>query len=149
MKHECGSCEAVMTFQGVEGAPGESLRIAFGCPHCGHRIFLITNSQEAQLVRSMGITLGEMKEHQPLELVRSTLKRIKEDLSAPSSTLDGTRGKAEDGPVWDDDAEDRLEKAPGPVRAMARMAIERYAREKGHKRVTLQMVLKAREKMGL
>jgi hypothetical protein len=29
------------------------------------------------------------------------------------------------------------------------MAIERYARERAHKRVTLQVVLEAREKMGL
>ncbi len=81
MKYECGSCKDPMAFQGAEEATGGALRIAFRCPNCGLQIFLIANPQEAQLVRSMGITLGGREGHRPLGLVRSTLKGIREELS--------------------------------------------------------------------
>lgn len=149
MKYQCRSCEEVMTFQGAEGVAGGSLRIAFDCPKCGHGISLITNAQETQLVKSMGITLGEVREGPPLGLVRSSLSRIRPDLSISKIAGAGQEEEPEEGLVWDDDAEKGLEKAPAVVRPMARVAIERYAREKGHRRITLQVMAEARERIGL
>lgn len=149
MKYQCGSCEEPMTFQGIEEPTEGSLWIAFGCSNCGHRIFLITNPQETQLVRSMGITLGETRDVQPLGLVRSTLRGIREELSPSMGAPAGKDEGLEEDLVWDEETEKRLEKVPPPIRPMARVAIERYAQQMGHKRITPQVVVEAREKLGM
>lgn len=42
--------------------------------------------------------------------------------------------------VWEPEAERRLEKIPAPVRAMARMEVERTALEKGQSEVTVSLM---------
>ena len=148
MKYECGSCNALMALQGVEGAAGGVLRIAFRCPNCSLQIFLIANPHEAQLVKSMGITLGGREGHRPLGLVRSTLEGLREELS-PSRDDPAGKDELEERPVWDVEAEQRLDKAPAPIREMARVAIERYAQRRGHRRITPQIVAEARENLGM
>jgi hypothetical protein len=50
---------------------------------------------------------------------------------------------------WTEDAEARLENVPPFARAMARGAIEEYAQSHGYEEVTLDVVTKARDKMGM
>jgi hypothetical protein len=41
---------------------------------------------------------------------------------------------------WEPEAERRLDRIPGPVRAMARVELERTAAERGHQRVTVALM---------
>jgi nucleotide-binding universal stress UspA family protein len=50
---------------------------------------------------------------------------------------------------WDSDAEARLRRVPRMARGMARRAIEAYARERGHRRVTLDVYQEARTGFGM
>ena len=51
--------------------------------------------------------------------------------------------------VWVKEAEERMEKIPEAVRPMAKMGIEHYAREKGYKEITLQVLEEAKGKFGM
>lgn len=44
------------------------------------------------------------------------------------------------GPAWDPEAEQRLQNVPAPVRAMAKLELERTAAEKGMSRVTVALM---------
>lgn len=113
MKLLCVGCDEPMALAQAPGPPSEgSLSVVFHCAHCGHRVALLTNPWETQLVCSLGVAIGGRKpSREPLELVRATL--------------------AEARLLWTEEAEQRLTRVPEPVRPMARAAIERYARERG------------------
>ena len=48
--------------------------------------------------------------------------------------------------AWDPDAERRLDNVPGPVRAMAKVELERTALERGHTRVTIALMEEVKAK---
>ncbi|MBI5286250.1 MAG: PCP reductase family protein, partial [Deltaproteobacteria bacterium] len=50
---------------------------------------------------------------------------------------------------WDTDTEVRLENIPPFARPMAKAGIERYARERGYKRITLEVLADARRVYGM
>ena len=54
-----------------------------------------------------------------------------------------------DGPTWTPEAEARIDRIPVFVRPMAKMAIERYARERGYGAITQAVMDEAREGLGL
>ncbi len=53
------------------------------------------------------------------------------------------------GPAWTPEAEARIERIPAFIRPMARQAIERFARERGHGIVTDAVMDEARSFMGM
>ena len=48
--------------------------------------------------------------------------------------------------AWDPEAERRLDNVPGPVRAMARVELERTALERGQARVTVALMEEVKAK---
>jgi hypothetical protein len=58
MKFLCVACDEPMKLH--EAAPPErgSLAVVYGCPKCGHRIAMLTNPMETELVRSLGVRIG-------------------------------------------------------------------------------------------
>jgi hypothetical protein len=48
--------------------------------------------------------------------------------------------------LWDPDAERRLDNVPGPVRAMAKVELERTALERGHSKVTVALMEEVKAK---
>ncbi|OGX03866.1 MAG: hypothetical protein A3K11_10460 [Nitrospirae bacterium RIFCSPLOWO2_12_FULL_63_8] len=48
--------------------------------------------------------------------------------------------------AWDHDAEQRLDNVPGPVRAMAKVELERTALERGQARVTIALMEEVKAK---
>src|SRR5262249_60797094 len=51
-----------------------SLTVTFGCPACGHRVAMLTNPWETQLVRTLGVKVGgRATEAAPFEQVRASL----------------------------------------------------------------------------
>lgn len=131
MKFLCVACDEAMRFvEAGEPPRGDTLTAVFGCPRCGHRIALLANPWETQLVHSMGVAIGgRTAPHEPLEVVRARL--------AGSRLL------------WTEDAERRIERVPEFVRPMVRDGIERHARERGCREVTCEVMDEARSRMGM
>ncbi len=62
----------------------------------------------------------------------------------------GCGGQGEEsGLLWTEEAEKRLESVPVFVRAMAKSGIEKFAKDKGVKEVTPEVMNEARESMGM
>ncbi len=131
MKFLCVACDEAMQFvEAGEPPRGDTLTAVFGCPRCGHRIALLANPWETQLVHSMGVAIGgRTAPHEPLEVVRARL--------------------AESRLLWTEDAERRIERVPEFVRPMVRDGIERHARERGCREVTCEVMDEARSRMGM
>ncbi len=132
MKLLCIACNEPMQVSSVEGPEEGSVSVSFGCATCGHRVALLTNPLETQLVRSLGVKIGgQSVGHEPLEVVRASL--------APQSqgALHAAEGEAV---VWTEEADARLQRLPPMAQPMARMAIARYAREHGVTTVTPELM---------
>lgn len=129
MKFLCVACDEVMKFvEAADAASGDSLTVIFRCPRCERRMALLTNSQETQLVRSLGLTIGgrAMPLRSP-ELVRETPAGAK----LP----------------WTEDAEQRLARVPEFVRPMVRDSVERHARERGCREITCEVMDEVKSSM--
>lgn len=131
MRFLCVACDTAMKLVEASGTPsGDSLTVIFRCPRCERRVALLTNPQETQLVRSLGLTIGG----------RTTL-------SPSPEWMRGT--PAEVRLLWTEDAEQRLTRVPEFVRPMVRDSIERHARERGCREVTCEVMDEARSRMGM
>ncbi|MEK7880244.1 MAG: PCP reductase family protein [candidate division NC10 bacterium] len=140
MKFLCVGCDEPMRVRSVEGPEQGSVSVTFGCPVCGHQVSLLTNPAETQLVRSLGVKIGGSGAPAgPLETVRTALAEQRE------GALD-TEG--EEGLVWTEAAEGRLQRLPPIARPMARMALARYARERGVATVTPELMDEYRARAG-
>ncbi len=140
MKFLCVGCDEPMRFHSVEGPEEGSVSVSFGCPRCGHRVALLTNPMETQLVRSLGVKIGGREvPPEPLEVVRTSLAHQREG---------GLQAEGEEGVAWVEAAEARLQRLPPLARPMARMAISRYARERGWTTVTPELMDEYRARMG-
>jgi len=53
------------------------------------------------------------------------------------------------GPAWTSEAEGRIDRIPAFVRPMAKVAIERFARERGYLTITAEVMDEAREGLGM
>lgn len=173
MKFLCIRCDEAMRLEGTRGPDEGSLTVTFGCPVCGHRIAMLTNPWETQLVRTLGVKVGGRPDAPaPFEQVRSTLVRQREgafegegspevgagQVEAPggegpgcpfAAMVQGAEAAAEDGPAWSPEAEARVERIPEFIRPMARKAIERFAQGRGYRTITLEVMDEAKALMGM
>lgn len=174
MKFLCVRCDEAMRLIGTAGPDEGSLTVTFACPACQHRIAMLTNPWETQLVRTLGVKVGgRTAEAVPFAEVRSTLagqrgSAFVEDASSPGSAgaapaspgdagpgcpfaamIPGVGTAASEGIVWTPEAAARVERIPAFIRPMARQAIERFARDRGYGTVTEAVMDDAREVMGL
>lgn len=141
MKFLCANCDEPMKLEEATGPEEGSMSITFGCPKCGNRTSLLTNPGETQLVRALNVHVGgRAVPAQPMELVRGALARQRHQALAPQPGAP----RPEEGLVWTEEAEKRLENVPTFARGMARKAIERYAREAGYATVTPEVMDRAR-----
>ena len=60
MKFLCIACDQAMRLSGATGPDAGSLTVTFACPTCGHRVAMLTNPWETQLVRTLGVKVGGM-----------------------------------------------------------------------------------------
>lgn len=140
MKFLCVACDEPMRFDSVEGPEEGSVSVTFGCPRCGYRVSLLTNPVETQLVRSLGVKIGGRGlPPEPLEVLGSALGQQREGAIEVGE---------EESPVWTEAAAARLERLPPLARPMARLAISRYARERGAGTVTPELMDEYRSRMG-
>jgi hypothetical protein len=79
MKFLCIGCDEAMRLQGATGPDQGSLTVTFACPACGHRVAMLTNPWETQLVRTLGVKVGGAPaEPAPFAAVRAGLARQRE-----------------------------------------------------------------------
>ncbi len=136
MKFLCVSCDEPMKFIKADAPEEGSVSIVFGCSKCNNQIAMLTNPQETQLVRAMGVSIGgSAVPPEPLTLTKGLMARRE-----PSG---------DDEIVWTQDAEERLKKVPSFVQPMAKRAIISYAKENGIKEITPQVMDVVKEKTGM
>lgn len=58
MKFLCIACDQAMRLSGAAGPDEGSLTVTFACPACGHRVAMLTNPWETQMVRTLGVKVG-------------------------------------------------------------------------------------------
>jgi hypothetical protein len=168
MKFLCIACDEAMRLQSTAGPDEGSLTVTFGCPACGHRVAMLTNPWETQLVRTLGVKVGGRPAEAPAPYaeVRANLARQRatafadEPAGAPAAAPAEGPGcpfaamlpeapAAGEGPAWTPEAEARMDRVPAFIRPMAKQAIERFARDRGHATITDQVMDAARDFMGM
>lgn len=144
MKFLCVTCDRQMHFT-ERREPGDgTFAAAFSCPECGHRIALLANPMETQLVGSLGVEIGgRTLEQQPLEFVRRNV------VGKDDAFEDNGGRKAQRWPTWSDEAEDRLARVPGFVRGMVKRIYGEYAHDRGIGVITPEVMDRARVDLGL
>ena len=166
MKFLCMECDEPMRLVKSHGPEEGSLTVTFGCPRCGHRVAMLTNPFETQLIRSLGVKVGGRTEPAfPFEHLRSSLAsqraEVFEDVATASPTESAGPGcpfagmiaeqeaAGQTGTAWSQEAEARVERIPSFVRPMVKRAIERYAEGKGYHTITESVMDEARTALGM
>jgi hypothetical protein len=174
MKFLCIACDQAMRLSGTAGPDAGSLTVTFACPACGHRVAMLTNPWETQLVRTLGVKVGGVPAEAPAPFaaVRAGLAHQREvglasEAPGPGSgpgvaaspgegpgcpfaaMIGETGGVAAAAVAWTEGAAGRLERIPVFIRPMARQAIERFAQERGYATVTDEVMDQARDFMGM
>jgi len=141
MKFLCVNCNEPMKL--VDTAPPDrgSISLVYSCPTCSHRIAMLTNPYETQVVSSLGVKIG------PGE----TTTQEGEGSGCPFSEMvqEMTGGSASEEVPWTPEARVRLEKIPEFVRPMARAGIEKFAMENGFDRVNDEVLDQAKDFFGM
>lgn len=103
MKFLCVECDEAMSLEDAYGPDEGAMTVVFQCPTCGTETAMLTNPMETQVVRSLGVSIGEEKEEtssEPMEMVRSSLTEqadgtdgtaLTEDTDADTSTDSGSK----------------------------------------------------------
>ena len=174
MKFLCIACDQAMRLAGTAGPDAGSLTVTFSCPACGHRIAMLTNPWETQMVRTLGVKVGAppAEAPAPFAAVRAGLAHQRdtalvadavggsagpdavptaaEGPGCPFAAMMGGAGaEAASGVPWTAEAQGRLERIPAFIRPMARQSIERFARERGYATVSDEVMDQARDFMGM
>ena len=145
MKFLCLECDERMDFE-ERALPGDgTFAAAFTCPQCGRRVAMLANPMETQLVESLGVEIGgRTLNEQPLELVRGALVG-RDDAFADEEADARPTGRVE----WSGEAVERLERVPSFVRGMVKRIYTDYAREHQLRRITPEVMDRARTDLGL
>lgn len=147
MKFLCVTCDEPMKLETVEPSGGGSLSVVYACPTCDHKIAMLTNSLETEMVQSLGVKIGPAEAAGGAETTASgcPFPGIVQEMEAEAARASDRSG----GPVWTEDALARLENIPGFVRPMAKQGIEHYARTHGHATIDEEVLEQARGKFGM
>lgn len=170
MKFLCVACDEPMKLHEAGPPDRGSLAVVYGCPKCGHRIAMLTNPMETEMVRSLGVRIGPAAAHYAAPgagtggaegpaaapagapAAPATGGTAAERAAAggcPFSGMVAEMEAARDGVTWTPEALSRLENIPDFVRPMARQGIEHYARSQGRAVVDEQVLDEARVQFGM
>ncbi|MBI5749888.1 MAG: hypothetical protein HZA00_12265 [Nitrospinae bacterium] len=58
MKFLCIRCNEYMKLMNTDDSKGDSVDIIFSCSKCNNQIAMITNPQETQMVKTLGLNIG-------------------------------------------------------------------------------------------
>lgn len=172
MKFLCITCDEALKHEQTRGPDAGVMTVIFACPGCGWQMAMYTNPWETQMVRSLDVKIGGRSvPAKPMEMLRSSLAQGRQGVPLPTTTPDAAAEGGEaptcpfadvvasaynetqetptaatsDAIVWTAEAEQRVaERIPSFVRAMARLGIEKYARERGYREITPQVLDEAK-----
>lgn len=172
MKFLCVECDEPMLLEEARGPDDGAMTVIFSCPSCGRETAMLTNPMETQVVRSLGVSIGEEETSStPMEMVRSSLAEktdgVDSEVESESTGGDGTVGsgskcpftdvvesaaedeKAPDLPQWTEAAEERLGSIPSFARSMARKSIEQHAEEQGYAEIDTDVMDEIKGQFGM
>jgi hypothetical protein len=152
MKFLCVTCDEAMklTETAAAGASGESLSVTFRCPSCEHRVAMLTNPWETEVVSSLGVKIGPDGEARQAAS-RCPFTGVVQEIQAEghSPTPQPADPTDAEGLSWTTVALERLENIPDFVRPMAKMGVEQYARSQGRTLVDEKILDEARQRFGM
>ena len=131
MKFICIRCNEYMKQIKADVSGENSINIIFKCSKCNNQIAMVTNTQETQMVKTLGLNIGGGA------------------VSDKTVIEEGNAGEKNDEIPWRKEAEDRFKRIPSFAQPMAKMSIMNYAKEKGAKEITLQIMDEVRERVGM
>jgi hypothetical protein len=146
MKFLCIDCDEQMSFEERQQPGDGTFAAAFTCPTCGHRVAMLANPMESQLVSSLGVKIGgRVLDAEPMEHIRTSV------VGREDAFVEGGGRRAEGGgrPVWSADAADRLSRVPSFVRGMVKKIYTDYAAEHDIAEITPDVMDRARSHLGL
>lgn len=158
MKFLCVSCDEPMKLQTVGDGGAGSLSVVYGCPRCDHRIAMLTNPLETEMVRSLGVRIGpgsgDAEAAEPTGAARETATGTEAPAGGSGCPFSGMVAQMEaeataDGPRWTPEALSRLDNIPEFVRPMAKQGIEHYARTEGLATIDEEVLERARGRFGM
>ena len=142
MKFLCVLCDQPMKL--VEMAPPDrgALSIVYECPECAHRIAMLTNPLETQVVTSLGVQIGPGQG----DVSKCPFSGMVQEMTG------GTAGAGSIAPsaiAWTSAALERLQRIPDFVRPMARSGIEKYAQDAGLVEIDEAVLDRAKDFFGM
>ena len=143
MKFLCLECDEQMNFE-ERREPGDgTFAASFTCPTCGHKVAMLANPAETQLVGSLGVKIGgRTLDEQPMETTRTAM------IGRDDAFVDAA--PARPGAVrWSPAGEERLSKVPNFVRGMVKRIYNDWASEHGVEEITPAVMDQARADLGL
>lgn len=172
MKFLCVECDEQMALEEARGPDEGAMTVVFRCPSCSRETAMLTNPMETQVVRSLGVSIGEEESASgPMEMVWSSLA-VQED-ATPSEGRVGDEHSREtsesgskcpftdivesadeeqdfsDEPQWTEAAEERLASIPSFARSMARKSIEQHAEEQGYAKIDEEVMDEVKGQFGM
>ena len=143
MKFLCVSCDEPMKMQDA-GPPdaGGSITAVFGCPSCDHRVAMLTNPYETQMVQSLGVKIGPAQGEGQAAAAEAG--------GCPFSGMLAEMEQQQPAAIrWTAEALSRLDNIPEFVRPMAKQGIEHYAKTNGHTTIDDAVMEEARGQFGM
>lgn len=157
MKFLCIPCDTPMRLSETRESEPNSLSVAYACPECGYEMAMLTNAQETQMVRSLGVRIGpaaaaavSVPGDDGATADAATSKCPFGAMFGGAEASAETSGDAApSGPRWTSEALARLEAIPEMVRPMARAGVEMVAREQGLEVIDEAALAAARSRFGM
>ncbi len=154
MKFLCVPCDSPMRLQATSESEPGSLSVVYSCPECGYEMAMLTNAQETQMVRSLGVRIGPAAGVGEGAIAAAGTSGAPGAAAAPAgkcpfSAMLLASDAAETGPSWTPGALARLDAIPEMVRPMARAGIEMVAKEGGHELIDEAVLAAARTRFGM
>jgi len=147
MKFLCVPCDSPMKLQTVAPPERGSLSVVYYCPECGYEMAMLTNAYETQVVQSLGVRIGPESDRNASSASGP---------GCPFTAMIPGNGEAQPNkaaepiPVrWTAAAEARIANIPEFVRPMARVGIEKFARDRGSLEVDEKILDAAKEFFGM
>ena len=152
MKFLCVPCDTPMRLNATSESEPGSLSVVYACPSCGYEMAMLTNAQETQMVRSLGVRIGP-KASEAIAAAGGAPAAAAEGspsgAKCPFSAMLAPKETVTDAVSWTPGALARLESIPEMVRPMAKAGIEMVAKESGKALIDEETLTAARTRFGM
>jgi predicted RNA-binding Zn-ribbon protein involved in translation (DUF1610 family) len=149
MKFLCVPCDSPMRLQATQESEPGSLAVVYSCPQCGYEMAMLTNAQETQMVRSLGVRIGPARPESGAAAIAAPGEPAAASGKCPFSAMLPAHEASRESPAWTPEALARLDSIPEMVRPMARAGIEMVAKEGGHEVIDEAVLSAARARFGM